>query len=103
MVSEGDRDVIIFDKEGNRLRSIQHKLKLCYGDAIDGEDNIYCIDLFSNKIMRCNRNGGSIKVHKVKQVQGPGHLGVTVVGDEAWCVSVAIKALLWCMTENWSM
>ena len=32
--------------------------------------------------MRCNRNGGRVKVHKVKQVQGSGHRGVAVVGDE---------------------
>ena len=50
--------------------------------AVDGEDNIYCIDLGSNKIMRCNRNGGCVKVHKVEQVQDPGHWCVAVVGDE---------------------
>ena len=82
VVSERDGDVIIFNKEGKRLKSVQHKLGQCYGVAVDGEDNIYCIDLDSNKIMRCNRNGGRVKLHQVKQVQGPGHLGVAVVGDE---------------------
>ena len=82
VVSESGRDVIIFDKEGKKLRSVQHKLGKCDGVAVDGEDNIYCIDSASNKIMRCNRNGGSVKVHKVKQVQGSGHCGVAVVGDE---------------------
>ena len=81
VVSE-DGDVIIVDKEGKRLRSVQHKLGYCYGVAVDGEDNIYCIDLYSNKIMTCNRNGGRVKVHQVKQVQGPGHSCVAVVGDE---------------------
>ena len=82
VVSERDRDVIIFDKEGKRLRSVQHKLRWCCCVAVDGDDNIYYIDLGSNKIMRCNRNGGLVKVHKVKQVQGSGHRGVAVVGDE---------------------
>ena len=82
VVSESDGDVIIFDKEGKRLRSVRHELAWCYGVTVDGEDNIYCTDLFSNKIMRCNRNGGRVKVHKVKQVQGSGHRGVAVVGDE---------------------
>ena len=76
------RGVIIFDKEGKRVRSVQHELGSCRSVAVDGEDNIYCTDLDSNKIMRCNRNGGSVKVHRVKQVQGPGHRGVAVVGDE---------------------
>ena len=82
VVIDSDEDVIIFDKEGKRLRSVQHKLGDYYGVAVDGEDNIYCTDYDSNKIMRCNRNGGRVKVHKVKQVQGPGHCGVAVVGDE---------------------
>ena len=82
VVVSKDGDVIIFDKEGKRLRSVQHKLRWCHGVAVDREDNIYYIDFDSNKIMRCNRNGGRVKVHKVKQVQGPGHRGVAVVGDE---------------------
>ena len=82
VVSQSDGDVIIFDKEGKRLRSVQHKLESwCYGVAVDGED-IYCIDLDCNMIMRCNRNGGCVKVHKVKQVQGSGHRGMAVVRDE---------------------
>ena len=82
VVSELVGDVIIFDKEGKRLRSVQHKLEECYGVAVNGEDSINCIDLNSNKIIRCNMNGGRVKVHKVKLVQGTGHLGVAVVGDE---------------------
>ena len=82
VVIQHDGNVIIFDKEGKRLRSVQHKLGWCYGVAVDGEDNFYYIDLRSNKIMRCNRNGGRVKVHKVKLVQGPGHSCVAVVRDE---------------------
>ena len=74
-------DLIIFDNEGKRLRSVKHKLESCGGVAVDGDD-IYCIDYDSNKIMRCKRNGCNVKVHKVKQVQGPGHRGVAVVRDE---------------------
>ena len=82
VVSQSGGDVIIFDKEGKRLRSVQHKLGPCISVAVDGEDNIYCTDLDSNKILRCNRNGGRVKVHKVKLVQGQGHSCVAVVGDE---------------------
>ena len=82
VVSQGSGDVIIFDKENKRLRHVQHKLGSCFGVAVDEKDNIYCTDLSSNKIMRCNRNGGRVKVHQVKQGQGQRHLGVAVVGDE---------------------
>ena len=82
MVSERGGDIIIFDRGGRRLGIVQHKLGRCYGVAVDGDDNIYLSDFDSNKIVRHNRNGGRVKVHKVKQVQGPGHHSVTVVGDE---------------------
>ena len=82
VVSQSHGDVIIFDKEGKRLRSVQHKLGFFFGVTVDGEDNIYCIDLHSNKILRCNRDGGRVKEHQVKHVQGSEHHGVAVVGDE---------------------
>ena len=94
VVSERDGDVIIFDKEGKRLRSVQHKLRWCCCVAVDGEDNIYYIDLGSNKIMRCNRNGGCVKVHKIKQVQGSGHRGVAVVGDEVMVCECSNKGTI---------
>ena len=50
--------------------------------AIDNEDNIYCVSLKSNKILWYDKNGGNIQVHEVQQVEGPGHCGVAVVGDE---------------------
>ena len=94
VVSECKGDVIIFDKDGKRLRSVHHKLLWCGGVSVDGEDNIYCIDLCSNKIMRCNRNGGRVKVHQVKQVHGSGHLGLTVVGDEVMVCEVDNKSTI---------
>ena len=50
--------------------------------ATDIEDNIYCVDWTSNKILRCDKNGGNVQVHEVQQVDGPGYWGVAVVGDE---------------------
>ncbi len=50
--------------------------------ATDTEDNIYCISLLGNKILRCDKNGGNVQVHEVQQVKGPGYRGVAVVGDE---------------------
>ena len=94
VVSEDVGTVIVFNKEGRRLKSIQHKLKRCCSVAVDGEDNIYCIDLGSNKIVRCNRNGGSFKVHKVKQVQDHGHRGVAIVRDEVMVCELGNKGTI---------
>ena len=92
VVNERVGDVIIFDKEGKRLGSIQHKLRSCCGVAVDKEDNIYCTDLSSNKIMRCNRNGGCVKRHMVKQ--GSGHHGVAIVGEEVMVCERGNKGII---------
>ena len=44
--------------------------------------------------MRCNRNGGRVKVHQIKQVQGPGYLGVAVVGDEVMVCEYGSKGTI---------
>ena len=58
------------------------KLKQLGSISTDDEDNIYATDRMTNKVMKCNRNGRNVQVHEVKQVKGPGHCGVAVVGDE---------------------
>ena len=50
--------------------------------AVDGEDNIYCVDRQSARILKCDKDGGNVQVHKVKQVNGAGHRGLTVLGEE---------------------
>ncbi len=50
--------------------------------ATDEEDNIYCICLNTNKIMRCDKNGDNVQVYEVEQVKGPGYWGVAVLEDE---------------------
>ena len=92
MISEGDiivtelyGGIVKFDKEGKKHVLVEYSkcmLQCLIAVAVDNEDNIYCTDLNSNKIMRCNKNGGNVQVHEIKQVKGPGHRGVIIVGDE---------------------
>ena len=49
--------------------------------AVDDENNIYCIEETSNRILRCDRNGGNIKVQEVKHVKER-RRGLAVVGEE---------------------
>ena len=85
IVTELQGDIVKFDKEGKKHVLVEHSkcmiLKLI-AVAVDNEDNIYCTDMNSNRVMRCNKNGGNVQVHEIKQVKGPGHWGVTLVGDE---------------------
>ena len=49
--------------------------------ALDNNDNIYCIDEFSNKILKCNKNGSNILVKEVKKMTN-GVRGLVVSGNE---------------------
>ena len=79
------RDVVVMDKDGTRLRtinSLEHQIRYLQGVAVDCEDNIYFIDERTNRICKSNKNCTKVQVHRVRQVGGPGHISVAVVGDE---------------------
>ncbi len=79
-----DSGIFTLDRNGKRrvLKHFQSNLDEVHGVATDSEDNIYCVDGESNKIMKCDKNGGHVQVYEVQQVAGPGYWGVAVVGDE---------------------
>ncbi len=85
IVVEYRKDIIEVDSNGKTsvlVQLSQAGLTRLECIAIDSEDNIYCTDYESNKIMKCDKNGGNVQVYEVQQVAGPGHWGVAVVGDE---------------------
>ena len=82
LVSELRGNIIKFDTKGNRRTLVeQNRVINLRKIAVDGEDNIYCIEQTSNMILRCDQNGGNIKVQEVKHVK-VGQRGVAVVGEE---------------------
>ena len=82
LVLEENGNIIKFDTEGNRRTLVkQGRVKNLRKIAVDDEDNIYCIDYGSNRILRCDRNGGNIQVQEVKHVK-KNQLGLAVVGEE---------------------
>ena len=85
IVAKYNRDIVKIDKEGKKTVLVEHsktKINWLSSIATDEEDNIYCTSEDSNKILRCDKNGGNVQVHEVQQVKGPGYRGVAVVGDE---------------------
>ena len=71
LVADGDGNIIKFGTEGKiEQLVIQHKMKMLRCIAVDDEDNIYCIDDESNKILTCDRNGGDLQVHEVRLNKG---------------------------------
>ena len=88
LVSEYRGNIIKFDTEGNRRTLVQQgRVSNLRKIAVDGEDNIYCIEESSNRILRCDRNGRNIQVQEVKHVK-KGQRDLAVVGEE---VMVCVK------------
>ena len=85
IVAEFNKDIVMLDKEGKRLRCIehsQHQIDDLRSVAVDNEDNIYFTGSRSNKIGKSNRNCDKLQVLEVQQVKGPGYYDMAVVGDE---------------------
>ena len=81
-------NIIKFNTEGNRRTLVeQNRVKDLSMIAVDDENNIYCIEENSNRILRCDQNGGNIQVQEVKHVK-VGQRGLAVVGEE---VMVCVK------------
>ncbi len=91
IVSESSGDIKKLEKDGKNSILVKHSTTtlVCLGSlAVDSEDNIYCTDNKSNKILKCDKNGNNVQVFEVRQVAGPGHWGVAVVGDEVMVCEV---------------
>ena len=85
IVSEYGGDVVVLDRDGTRLRTInssQYQFECLRGVAVDCEDNIYFTDEGTNRIFKSDKNCSEVEVHRVQQAKGPGHIDVVVVGDE---------------------
>ena len=85
IVSEYEKDIVVFDKAGKRLRSIECSRHHIVGDqrvAVDSQDNIYFIGSKDNKFGKFNRNCDKLQLSEVQQVKGPGYHDIAVVGDE---------------------
>ena len=94
LVSEWSGNIIKFDTEGNRRTLVkQVRLNDLRKIAVDGEDNIYCIDQNSNRILRCDRNGRNIKVQEVKHVK-EGQRGLAVIGEEVMVCAMDNKGTI---------
>ena len=97
IVVEYEGDVVVMDKNGTRLRSIntsEHQFNCLLGVTVDREENIYFTDEGTNRIFKSNMNCSKVQVQRVEQVQGPGHYGVAVVGDEVMVTECGNKGMI---------
>ena len=80
LVTEQNGSITKFDVNGKREKLVtQNELKSLFCIAVDDEDNMYCIDEFSNKILTCDKNGRNVRVHQVKLEKGVGRNALCIV------------------------
>ena len=97
IVTEYSGDIVKLESKGKTSVLVKHsKSKLIHLESVstDDEDNIYCLDYDSNKIMKCNKKGSNVQVRMVKQMEGLGHCGVAVVGDEVMICEYGSKGTI---------
>ena len=78
-------DVVVLNREGERLSSINHaryQLLCSRGVTVDSEDNMYFTDQNTNQIYKSNKDCSKVQGYKIKQENGPGYIDVAVAQDE---------------------
>ena len=81
---DGDTDIVKYDAERKRVDLVK-KSGLVHpcGIACDDEDNIYCTDEKSNKILTCDGNGDNLKVHEVEfEKKNTGRYAVAITNQK---------------------
>ena len=64
---EGSTNIVKYDAEGKRVDLVEKSgLVKPRGIACDDEDNIYCVDEDSNRILTCDANGDNLKIREVE-------------------------------------
>ena len=66
-LKQGTTNIVKYDAEGKRVDLVEKSgLVTPRCIACDDEDNIYCVDEDSNKILTCDGNGDNLKIHEVE-------------------------------------
>ena len=87
IVTDHTKDVVVFDKKGNKTRSIsksKHGFEYVCGVAVDKVDNIYISDYGNHCVYKFNKEGNLLKKFGKKgggQMELKKPHGILVVGD----------------------
>ena len=83
---DGTTDIVRYDAEGKRVDLVEKSgLAKPYCIACDDEDNIYCIDEYSNKILTFDGNGHKLKIHEVElEKNSPGHSALAIIDQKLY-------------------
>ena len=84
----GGKKVIVFDKDGNRIQTIEcERLESAPGVAVDEDDGIYVADSNSDSILKFSKEGKLVKVVEQRGAQ-PGEfntpISVKIINDKLY-------------------
>jgi len=88
-------NIIKYDAEGKRVILVW-KMDLVSPRCIacDNEDNIYCIDQDSNKIMTCERRGKNVRLHSVAlEKNSTGRSALTII-NKLYIAEVSLEGII---------
>ena len=88
----GATDIVKYDAEGKRVDLVMKSGLVnprCI--ACDNEDNIYCVDQGSNKILTCDGNGGKLQIQEVKlETEGVGRSSLTIIDQKLFIAEYGV-------------
>ena len=90
-VCEGSTNIVKINAKGKRLDLVEKSsLVSPIGIACD-EDNIYCIDRDSDKILTCDSNGENVRIHSVAiEKNSPGRCALCIINNKLYMSEMKI-------------
>ena len=85
---DGTTNVVKYDAEGKRVDLVEKSgLVKPRCIACDDEDNIYCIDENSNKILTCDGKGDKLLIHEVELEENSRGRTALAITDQKWLMA----------------
>ena len=103
LVTDGCGNILKFGKNDNRQMLVKcscHSLTSLGDIAVDSDDNIYCTDYESSKLLKCDKNGRNIQIHDIEQEKGEGHIGMVIVGEEVLACAADVDGTILVYDRN---
>ena len=92
----GTTNIVKYDSEGKRVDLVEESGLVhprCI--ACDNEDNIYCIDEESNKILTCDGNGDNLKIHEVElEKNSPGRSALAITNQKIFMAEYGLFGII---------
>ena len=90
---EDSTNIVKFNNEGKRVDLVEKSGLItprCI--ACDDEDNIYCIDEDSDKILTCDGDGHNVRVHSVAlEENSPGRSALTIINNKLYMAEMELQ------------